>query len=165
MATMPLKQLMVALLRLSLDRSAERFAVLGDPQIARAFAAMVTAPGLTHRVGDLAQIGSQPLGFNGFSQVVGKTLMVALRDLRMQQALVLLTTTKISLDQAAAEVGYSSHGSFVRAFERRTVAAPRNFDRPRQRRRFRTTFNAVEVRHGRGHIRTALTRPQTAKFD
>src|SRR5689334_12506537 len=58
MTTALLKQVLVMLLRRSLrstDLWVERFALWSDPQIARAFAEMVTRPGAPHRVETLAQ--------------------------------------------------------------------------------------------------------------
>jgi AraC family transcriptional activator of mtrCDE len=56
-----LKQVIVALVRRSLKSNAlwmERFALLGDPQIARAFADMVARPGAQHTVASLADAGA-----------------------------------------------------------------------------------------------------------
>ncbi len=58
MATSLLKQVLVRLLRRSLTSMnlwVERFSILGDPPIARAFAEMVARPGAPHSVLTLAQ--------------------------------------------------------------------------------------------------------------
>ena len=58
MTTALLKQVLVILLRRSLKSTngwVERFSLLSDPQIARAFSEMVTRPGASHCVNSLSQ--------------------------------------------------------------------------------------------------------------
>jgi AraC family transcriptional activator of mtrCDE len=124
MATALLKQVLVALLRRSLSSIntwVERFTVLGDPQIARAFAEMTARPAAPHRVETLARTAglSRSAFMARFGASFTKSPMAVLRDLRMRQAALLLTTSRFTLDQVAARVGYTSRSSFVRAF--RTV--------------------------------------------
>jgi AraC family transcriptional activator of mtrCDE len=118
-----LKQVIVQLIRRSLDSStvwARRFALLRDPQIARAFAAMAASPGSTHTVLSLAKAAG--LGRSAFmarfTAMVGQTPMTVLRDLRMRQAAQVLGSPDLSIDQVAQSVGYESRSSFVRAFRR-----------------------------------------------
>lgn len=51
-----------------------------------------------------------------FTQEVGKTISVTLRDLRMERAAALLREGKLNVTQVALEVGYSSLSHFSSAF-------------------------------------------------
>jgi AraC-like DNA-binding protein len=51
-----------------------------------------------------------------FTQEIGKTISVALRDLRMERAASLLREGRLNVTQAALEVGYSSLSHFSTAF-------------------------------------------------
>src|SRR5690606_24879621 len=87
MSSALLKQVIVALLRRSLrsmDLWVERFALLGDPQIARAFAGMVANPGAPHSVESLARTAflSRSAFMARFTKTVGRSPMTVLRDLR-----------------------------------------------------------------------------------
>jgi len=53
-----------------------------------------------------------------FSEIFGRSPMAILRDLRMQQAALDLTTTTTSVDVVAHNAGYESRSSFVRAFRK-----------------------------------------------
>ena len=116
-----LKQVVVALLRRSLrsmDLWVERFSLLSDPQIARAFAEMVAHPGARHSVHSLARTAclSRSAFEARFSKVVGRSPMIILRDLRMRQAAEQLRSTTMTVDEIAHQAGYASRSSFVRAF-------------------------------------------------
>ena len=116
-----IKQILISLLRRSLRSSqqwAERFSILADRQITRAFADMVARPGAAHSVHSLARsAGLSRSGFMArFSDIFGQSPMVTLRDLRMRQAATELTTTSMPVDVIAQNAGYSSRSSFVRAF-------------------------------------------------
>ncbi|WP_168793998.1 AraC family transcriptional regulator [Paraburkholderia aromaticivorans] len=116
-----LKQVIVALVRRSLKSNAlwmERFALLGDPQIARAFADMVGRPGAPHTVASLAEaaILSRSAFMARFSAALGQSPMQVLRDIRMRQAAAQLRAGDLSLDQVARHAGYASRGAFARAF-------------------------------------------------
>jgi len=123
MATALLKQVMVSLLRRSLTSNAawvERFSVLSDPQITRAFAAMLEHPGGPHSVQSLARTAglSRTAFMDRFRQVFSRTPMAALRDLRMRQAARALVAGQASLDQIAYEAGYQDRTGFLRAFRK-----------------------------------------------
>jgi AraC family transcriptional regulator, activator of mtrCDE len=118
-----MKQVLVTLLRRSLTTKnlwAERFSMLGDPRIARAFAEMVTHPELPHSVESLAQTAglSRSVFMARFTRLFGKPPKATLRDLRMRQATVLLTNRGLSVDQIVHGVGYTSRSSFSRAFRK-----------------------------------------------
>jgi AraC family transcriptional activator of mtrCDE len=53
-----------------------------------------------------------------FSEVFGRSPMSILRDLRMRQAALDLTTTMMPVDVVAHNAGYESRSSFVRAFRK-----------------------------------------------
>jgi AraC family transcriptional activator of mtrCDE len=135
MTTALLKQVLITLLRRSLgsaDIWAERFAMLSDPQIARVFADMVARPGSPHSVQSLARTAglSRSAFMARFRERLGRSPMIALRDLRMHQAARLLAASRHSVDQVAYGVGYASRSSFMRAYrktyggEPAAVAAP-----------------------------------------
>jgi len=118
-----MKQVLVTLLRRSLTTKnlwVERFSMLGDPRIARAFAEMVTHPELPHSVESLAQTAglSRSVFMARFTRLFGKPPKATLRDLRMRHATVLLTNRGLSVDQIVHGVGYTSRSSFSRAFRK-----------------------------------------------
>lgn len=123
MATSLLKQVIIALVRRSMKSSrswTDRFAILGDRQITRAFADMVARPGSAHTVQSLARSAglSRSAFMARFADIFGRSPMVVLRDLRMRQAALDLTTTTTSVDVVANNAGYESRSSFARAFRK-----------------------------------------------
>jgi AraC family transcriptional activator of mtrCDE len=123
MSSALLKQVIIALLRRSLSSVnlwVERFSMLRDPQIARAFSEMVAHPGAAHTVHSLAQSAclSRSAFMARFTELIGQSPMAILRDLRMRLAAQQLQTDALSIDQVSRSVGYSSRSSFVRAFRR-----------------------------------------------
>jgi AraC family transcriptional activator of mtrCDE len=116
-----LKQVLITLLRRSLgdmDLWFERFAILSDSQIARAFADMVARPGAPHSVDSLARKAglSRSVFMARFTNCFGRSPITILRDLRMRLAGHLLASGDRTIEQIFSEVGYSSRSSFVRAF-------------------------------------------------
>ena len=118
-----LKQVIVTLLRRSLTSLhlwAERFSVLGNPAISRAFSAMVANPGAAHTVASLANVAH--LGRSAFmaqfTALFGRPPISVLRDLRMRQAAQQVKAGTLSLKEIAAEAGYKSLSSFLRAFRK-----------------------------------------------
>src|SRR6202008_3032870 len=129
-----LKQVIIALARRSLKSSqswTHRFAILADRQITRAFADMVARPGAAHSVQSLARsAGLRRSAFMArFSDIFGRSPMVILRDLRMRQAAIDLTTTTMSIDVVAYNAGYESRSSFVRAFRKAYNQDPSDYRR------------------------------------
>lgn len=127
-----LKQVIVILLRrslVSLSAWTERFALLSDDRIARAFAAMAARPGDPHTVQSLAQLAclSRSAFMARFAQIVGKSPMYVLRDLRLRQALHQLKGSASAIDQIAHNAGYASRSSFIKAFRRAYGADPSQF--------------------------------------
>jgi AraC family transcriptional activator of mtrCDE len=129
-----LKQVLVALLRRSLrsmDLWVERFSLLSDPQVARAFADMVAHPGARHSVDSLARTAflSRSAFVARFTRVVGRSPMSILRDLRMRQAADQLRSTTMTVDEIAHHAGYASRSSFVRAFREAHGCDPTSYRR------------------------------------
>jgi AraC family transcriptional activator of mtrCDE len=116
-----LKQVIVTLVRRSLSSMSlwvERFAMLRDPQVARAFSIMAADPGAPHTVDRLARsvAMSRSAFMARFTRTTGQGPMGILRGLRMQQAAQQLRTTNLSIEEIVRSVGYESRSSFVRAF-------------------------------------------------
>lgn len=127
-----LKQMLVILLRRSLTSVnlwVERFAILNDPHIARAFADMVARPSAPHTVQSLAQCAclSRSAFMARFTGLIGRAPMIALRELRMRQAALLLATDGASIAQIALLAGYASRSSFQRAFRKVYGADPLDY--------------------------------------
>lgn len=118
-----LKLVLLALLRrclVSTKAWVERFAILSDPPIARAFAEMTSRPSFPHTVQSLSQaVGLSRSAFMArFSTAFGEAPMSLLRRLRMRLAADLLSANALSIDQVALNVGYQSRSSFTRSFRR-----------------------------------------------
>ena len=118
-----LKQVIISLARRSLKSSqswTDRFSILADRQITRAFADMVARPGAAHTVQSLAYNASlsRSAFMARFSEIFGRSPMAILRDLRMRQAALDLATTTTPVDVVAHDAGYESRSSFVRAFRK-----------------------------------------------
>lgn len=127
-----LKQVVIALVRRSMKSSrdwTDRFSILADRQITRAFADMVARPGAAHTVQSLAQSASlsRSAFMARFSEIFGRPPMAILRDLRMRQAALDLTTTSASVDVVAYSAGYESRSSFVRAFRKAYSVDPSEY--------------------------------------
>jgi AraC-like DNA-binding protein len=121
MTTAILKQVLVMLVRRSLNSASawlERFSILSDRQIARAFADMVGRPAADHSVMALARKAglSRSAFMARFVRAIGCSPMVALRQMRMKRAADMLAARTFSVEQIARAVGYKSRSSFLRAF-------------------------------------------------
>jgi AraC-like DNA-binding protein len=143
MAVALMKQVMVTLLRRSLTSSetwVERFAILGDPPVAKAFSAMVDAPGADHTVHDLAQVAglSRSAFMHRFSKAFGKPPMAVLRNLRMRGAARALSAGQTSIDEIAYLAGYKERTGFTRAFRKIYGCEPMEY-------RAAATADGVEV--------------------
>jgi AraC family transcriptional activator of mtrCDE len=118
-----LKQVIIALARRSLKSSQtwmDRFSILSDRQITRAFSDMVARPGAAHTVQSLANSASlsRSAFMARFSEIFGRSPMAILRELRTRQAALDLTTTTMPVSVVAHNAGYKSRSSFVRAFRK-----------------------------------------------
>jgi AraC-like DNA-binding protein len=116
-----LKQVIVLLLRrslVSMNAWVERLSVLGDPLVARAFAAMAMHPGDDHSLESLAQVAclSRSAFAARFTSTVGKSPMQVLRELRLRQAMHQLKSSGLAVELIARNAGYASRSSFIKAF-------------------------------------------------
>jgi len=116
-----LKQVIISLLRRSMGSSqnwTDRFSILSDHQITRAFADMVARPSAPHTVQSLARRAgmSRSAFMSRFTAVLGRAPMSMLRDLRLRQAALDLTTTTTPIEVIAHNAGYESRSSFARRF-------------------------------------------------
>jgi AraC family transcriptional activator of mtrCDE len=136
-----MKQVLVSVLRRSLASQnlwVERFSILKDPQVARAFADMVARPGSPHTVLTLCHTSglSRSAFMVRFREAFGTSPMAVLRQIRMRHAATLLEADALSIDQIAGACGYASRSSFFRAFQKSVGDDPSQF-RAAARQRFR----------------------------
>ncbi|MGO7763126.1 helix-turn-helix transcriptional regulator [Rhizobium ruizarguesonis] len=96
----------------------ERFSLLSDPPIARAFAEMASRPAAEFSVQALCKsVGLSRSAFMArFTAAFGESAMSVLRRLRMRHAASLLAANALSIEQVALQVGYQSRSSFTRTF-------------------------------------------------
>ena len=118
-----LKQVIVLLLRrslVSMNAWVERFSVLGDPLVARAFAAMAMRPGDDHSLQSLAHVAclSRSAFAARFTATIGKSPMQVLRELRLRQAMHQLKAGGVAVELIARDAGYASRSSFIKAFQK-----------------------------------------------
>lgn len=122
MAAALLKLVLVRVLRRFLgshESQSERFTMLNDPQIARAFSDMARNPGASHSVQSLSSSAglSRSVFMRRFVCAYGESPIALLRQLRMRKAAALLEKGVMSVEQVAKCVGYESRSSFFRAFK------------------------------------------------
>ncbi|MEJ8839909.1 helix-turn-helix transcriptional regulator [Ramlibacter sp. AN1133] len=132
MASLHMKLAIVLLLRRSLTSSSpwvERFAILRDHRIAKAFAEMTARPGAAHTVDSLARVAclGRSTFMARFYELVGRAPMSVLRDLRMRQAAEQLRVTEISIGQIGQSAGYANNSGFIRAFRKAYGMEPREY--------------------------------------
>jgi AraC family transcriptional activator of mtrCDE len=116
-------EVLITILRRALSSQSawtERFKILKDPKIARAFAEMISTPGAPHSVQSLARTSglSRSSFMDRFLEALGDSPMTVLRNIRMRHAKTLIKGGNHSVDQIARLVGYASRGSFSRAFKK-----------------------------------------------
>lgn len=133
-----LKFVLLALLRrclVSPNAWVERFSILNDPPIARAFAEMVSRPSVAHTIQSLSQtVGLSRSAFMArFSAAFGESPMSLLRRVRMRHAADLLAANALSIDQVALNAGYQSRSSFTRTFRRYYGSDPSEYRAKAQR--------------------------------
>ena len=138
-----MKQVLVSVLRRSLASQnlwVERFAILKDPQVARAFADMIARPGSPHTVDTLCHTSgvSRSAFMVRFRDAFGASPMAILRLIRMRYAAKLLEADTLSIDQIAGACGYASRSSFFRTFQKSVGSDPSQF-RAASRQRFLDT--------------------------
>ena len=132
MTSLLMKQTLVLLLRRSLTSPnpwVERFAILRDHRISKAFAEMTARPGAEHTVDSLARTAclSRSTFMARFFELVGRTPMSVLRDLRMRQAAQQLRVTGVPIGQIGQAAGYANNSGFIRAFRKAYGMDPREY--------------------------------------
>lgn len=132
MSSALLKLVLISLLRrclTSVKPWVERFSILNDPPIARAFADMANRPAAQHTVHSLSQsVGLSRSAFMArFATAFDDPPMAVLRRLRMRHAAELLTANAISINQVAMQAGYQSRSSFTRTFRRHYGSDPSEY--------------------------------------
>jgi len=132
MAAALFKFVLLALLRRSLTSQnawVERFSLLSDPPIARAFAEMASRPAAGFSVQSLCRsVGLSRSAFMArFTASFGESPMSVLRRLRMRQAAGLLAANAISIEQVALQAGYQSRSSFTRTFRKHFGTDPSEY--------------------------------------
>lgn len=132
MSSALLKLVLLSLLRrclISTNPWVERFSILNDPPIARAFAEMACKPAAQYTVNSLSQsVGLSRSAFMArFAAACGESPMAVLRRLRMRHAAGLLAANAVSIDQVAMQAGYQSRSSFTRTFRRHFGSDPSEY--------------------------------------
>ena len=132
MSSALLKLVLLSLLRrclVSINPWVERFSILNDPPIARAFAEMASRPAASYTVHTLSQsVGLSRSAFMArFAASFDESPMGVLRRLRMRHAAGLLAANALSIDQVAMQVGYQSRSSFTRTFRRHYGCDPSEY--------------------------------------
>jgi AraC family transcriptional activator of mtrCDE len=133
-----LKLALLALLRrclTSMNFWVERFSILSDPPIARAFAGMASRPSDHHTVQSLSRsVGLSRSAFMArFVMAFGESPISLLRRVRMRYAAELLAANALSIDQVALQAGYQSRSSFTRTFRRHYGSNPSGYRAEAQR--------------------------------
>ncbi|AYG62223.1 helix-turn-helix transcriptional regulator [Rhizobium jaguaris] len=132
MASALFKLVLLTLLRRSLTSSnawVERFSLLNDPPIARAFAEMASSPAADFSVQTLCRsVGLSRSAFMArFTAAFGESAMSVLRRLRMRHAASLLAANALSVEQVALQAGYQSRSSFTRTFRQHYGTDPSDY--------------------------------------
>jgi AraC-like DNA-binding protein len=102
------------------------FRAIKDPAVGRAIAAVHLRPGEDWSVQRLADgVAMSPSRFAArFSETLGESPMAYVTKWRMNVACRQLATTRQSVDQIAANVGYDSVAAFSRAFKKHVGMSP-----------------------------------------
>jgi AraC-like DNA-binding protein len=128
-----------ALCRYMEQMSAERtgwLAGVRDPMIGKALAAMHSEPARPWTMAELAQeaAASRSVLAERFAHFLGEPPMAYLTNWRLQLGARLLQSTRQTVVQVAASVGYESEASFNRAFKREFGLPPASYRRASARR-------------------------------
>ncbi len=129
-----MKQCLIALLRQHLlhdGADSPLFTAVHHPRLARAVLAILDRPAASHSVGSLADLaGMSRASFaEHFSSAFQQGPIDFVQKVRLRIAARLLTTTDLPLKIIAQTVGYASHPSFSRAFNKAYGIDPLSFRR------------------------------------
>lgn len=124
----------IELLRVGINQSGELRAVIDgfkDRQIGRALELIHARPAESWTVEKLAvAVGMSRSRFaERFSELVGTGPMAYLSDWRLQKALSLLDTSRVTIQQVAIQTGYQSPAAFSRAFSGKFGVPPTEYRR------------------------------------
>ena len=132
MASALFKLVLLTLLRRCLTSSnawVERFSLLSDPPIARAFVEMASRPAANFSVQTLCRsVGLSRSAFMArFTAAFGESAMSVLRRLRMRHAAGPLAANALSIEQVALQAGYQIRSSFTRTFRQHHGTDPSDY--------------------------------------
>ena len=104
-------------------------AALQDERLGRVVDIILDAPGKDYTVDALAEEAamSRSAFSETFAKSFGRSPMSFVNHVRMQRAAQLLALEKLSIDEIARNVGYSSRSHFSRAFRDHSGMPPRDF--------------------------------------
>lgn len=107
---------------------------LKDRRLARAIDTILDGPADEHTVESLAEAASMSRSTfaERFSAAFGRAPMSFVHHIRMQRAVELLESEKLTIDEVAMRVGFASRSHFSRAFKKHTGATPDMFRRAAQ---------------------------------
>lgn len=120
-------QCMVHLLRqLSTTDPLPWLSALQDKRLGRAIDAILEDPGVHHTVDSLADAAamSRSVFSERFGAAFGRSPMALLNHVRMQRAAGLLRESRLSIDEIAQRVGFSSRSHFSSAFKKHHGSSP-----------------------------------------
>lgn len=108
------------------DNASGLVAALRDPRLARAFLALHREPGRDWTVTELAEQchTSRSVFAERFQATIGTSPLRYATELRMRLASQWLIQDKLSIDDVAQRLGYTSQAAFSRAFKRITGQPP-----------------------------------------
>ena len=162
-----LKQIVVSLVRRSLrssrrwTRANTRYSLTSRSPVLLPNGGATRSRPFSPKLGTSAGLSRSAFMARIFSNIFGQSPMVILRDLRMRQAAIDLTTTTMSIDVVAQDAGYESRSSFVRAFRKAYNRDPSDYrrvakDGKAQRGYLRTRCDPKEERAARHGTTLAL---------
>ncbi len=128
-----MKQCLIEILRRQTDSDGEFtgpwLAAVTNQSLGRAITVMLDNPGKPHNVQSLAEIAgmSRTAFAEQFKSLTGRTPIDFLREVRLRQAVRLLTATNLPIKTIAARVGFGSRSYFSKAFKQFSGVDPANY--------------------------------------
>ncbi|MDT8321848.1 MAG: AraC family transcriptional regulator [Xanthomonadales bacterium] len=104
-------------------------AALDDPRLAAVLDVIMDNPAASHSVESLAEVAhmSRSAFANAFKTAFATSPISLLNHIRLEQAASLLHSSKLSVDQVASKVGYSSRSHFSREFKKHMGIPPAEY--------------------------------------
>jgi len=111
------------------DRAMPWLISLQDPRLGRVIEAILDDPAYPHTLETLSATAamSRSAFAELFSNMFGRPPIGFVHHIRMQRAIEMLSVSKLSIDEIADQVGFSSRSHFAQAFKKHTGAAPHAF--------------------------------------